>query len=605
VTAIAVAGWLFLFVILLIVPPAPGPRRGGRWADPGGGGELGPEGDEPPAVISLLAGKLDRTGFGATLVSLAARGWFQVRGPGEGGGADLAGGPALCVVPAQTPGGALAPFERRVLAHVALRAGAAGQVPAPALADGFEGGEAGFMSAFKEEVDAEARRRGLTRARLSGRRIGLLCLLLFVPVVTVPAAVAAGHQHYWLAWAAGLYVAGAALAGGVGNSRRLTAAGRAALKRWRSAVAAAPGDGRAAGYAAASAGGRVTPFAATTGEGQMAAYAAALGGAPGALAVFAPGRKNTAWTSYRGGWQQLEIETGTWSWQRGCLAPLAILTGAVLYVAVAVWAGTHGLAGLAKAMAGLVLAGAVAGGLAWLAHRATPPPFAEFDGQVIRQWIVKGDSDSPDEYRVAVDDGTRETAWDFGIGSERYRRLTPGTFVHVRVNLRNRADLAVAPVEPPPVARPLAAVAADQERAATRGLPDPEDLVTRDEAAAVIGGPASGKHLDGGHVDGWHLNGGPGRSMVWQHAKTTRPMLRVEIRYAADARPVPPGAWRVPGVADGYLTGQAAGVIVPPLITILSVHGTVPAGPARLTALLPVVEGRLRELATRRNWPAG
>jgi hypothetical protein len=211
VTAIAVAGWLFLFVVLLIVPPSPGPRRG---AGPGDGRELGPDGDEPPAVISLLAGKLDRTGFGATLVSLAARGWFQVRGPGGGSeparsggpgagggpavgrGADLAGGPALCVVPAQTPGGALAPFERRVLAHVALRAGAAGQVPAPALADGFEGGEAGFMSAFKEEVDAEARRGGLTRARLNGRRIGLLCLLLFVPVATVPAAVAAARQHY-------------------------------------------------------------------------------------------------------------------------------------------------------------------------------------------------------------------------------------------------------------------------------------------------------------------------------------------------------------------------------------------------------------------------
>jgi hypothetical protein len=112
VTAIAVAGWLFLFVVLLIVPPSPGPLRGGG---PDDGRELGPDGDEPPAVISLLAG-----------------------------------GPALCVVPAETPGGA--------------------------LADGFEGGEADFMSAFKEEVDAEARRRELTRARLSGRRIGLLCL---------------------------------------------------------------------------------------------------------------------------------------------------------------------------------------------------------------------------------------------------------------------------------------------------------------------------------------------------------------------------------------------------------------------------------------------
>jgi hypothetical protein len=68
---------------------------------------------------------------------------------------------------------------------------------------------------------------------------------------------------------------------------------------------------------------------------------------------------------------------------------------------------------------------------------------------------------------------------------------------------------------------------------------------------------------------------------------------------------VAPGAWRVAGVADGYLTGQVAGLIVAPLIAILSVHGTVPAGPERLTALLPTVEGRLRELAIRMGGPAG
>ena len=31
-------------------------------------------------MISLLAGKLGTTGFGATLAGLAARGWFQVNG---------------------------------------------------------------------------------------------------------------------------------------------------------------------------------------------------------------------------------------------------------------------------------------------------------------------------------------------------------------------------------------------------------------------------------------------------------------------------------------------------------------------------------------------
>jgi hypothetical protein len=307
-----------------------------------------------------------------------------------------------------------------------------------------------------------------------------------------------------------------------------------------------------------------------------------------------------AWTSYRGGWQQLEIETTTWSWPRGCLTSIAIIFGPILYITAVILLATHGMVALAKDMVGLVLAGAVAGVLVWLARRSATP-YAEFDGQVIRQWMVKGDSESPDQYHVAVDDGTRETAWDFDVGSERYRRLTPGTFVHVRVNPRDRSDLTVAPVEPPAVARPLAGVAADQQRAATRGLPDPEDLVTRDEAATVIGGPADGKHVDAGVGVGV----GVGRSMVWQHARTIRPMLRVEVRYAADARPVSPGAWRVPGVADGYLVDQAAGVTVPPLIAILSVHGTMPAGPERLIGLLPVVEGRLRELVTRMSRPPG
>ena len=87
------------------------------------------------------------------------------------------------------------------------------------------------------------------------------------------------------------------------------------------------------------------------------------------------------------------------------------------------------------------IAAGIAGGLVALARRAASPRFAEFDGQVIRQWMVKGGDESPDEYHVAIDDGAREKAWDFSIGSEPYRQLPPGTFVHVRVNLRSRADV--------------------------------------------------------------------------------------------------------------------------------------------------------------------
>ena len=224
------------------------------------------------------------------------------------------------------------------------------------------------------------------------------------------------------------------------------------------------------------------------GGGRVVAYAAALGAAPAALAVFAQGSSNVAWSGYRGGWQLLEIETNTWSWPWGCAVSVAIALGPVLYFAAAIWLGTHGMVLLAEEMTGLVVAAGIAGGLAVLARRAAFPRVAEFDGQVIRQWMVKGDSDSEDEYHVAIDDGTREKAWDLCIGAERYRRLPPGTFVHARVNLRSRVDVTVEPVEPPAVAHPLARVAADQVRAVTNGLPDPADLVLETEAAAILGG---------------------------------------------------------------------------------------------------------------------
>jgi hypothetical protein len=584
VAAIAGAGWLFLLVVLLVAPPSPGPHEGGgqgegraphEGAGQGEGGEprggrrrMPAAGDVPPAVVSLLARRLDRLGFGATLVDLSARGWFEVRGPAGAAGPAGPGGPALCVVPAKTPGGPLTPFERRVVAHVALRAGARGEVPAPALSDGFGGGESEFMSAFRGEVDAEARRLGLTRARLSGGRIGLLLLLLFIPAgALIPVA---AHGRGW-AYAAGLYFAGLWVAVGVGVSRRRSASGQAVLDYWRSTVAASGG-----------------------GDGRIRAYAAALGKAPAALAVFAQGSTEVAWSSYRGSWQLIEIETNTWSWPQGCGIWLAIVFGPILYFGAAIWLGTHGFVLLAEEMVGLVVAGGIVAGLVALARRASPQ-FAEFDGQVIRQWFVKGGDDSPDEYHVAVDDGAREKAWDFSVGSEPDRKLTPGTFVHARVNLRHREDVTVERVEPPAVAHPLARVAADHERAATNGLPDPADLVLEAEAAAILGKKVAGHQLEGA----------PGRTMVWQPPSTGRPMLRVEVRHAADARRVPPAARPAPGVADGYLVSQGAAVTVSALTALISIHGAQPAkaghivAEASLAGLLPVVEGRLRELSRR------
>jgi hypothetical protein len=279
VAAAAAAGWLILFALLLTAPPPPSRRRGGA----GGAAQI-QQGDEPPAVVSLLAGRLGRYGFGATLLDLAARGWFRLSPQAHLGGAS---GPVMCVVCAEPPDELLTPYERRVVAHVGLRAGAAGEVPGPALADGFAGGEAEFMKEFREEVAADARQRGLTRSRLSPGRIAMLCVLLFVPAGTLLAAIDPAHREAAWVYLGFSYLIVFGLTVRIGTSRRCSAAGRAARSRWREAVTRMPGDG-----------------------GRLEAYAAALGAAPAAVAVFTPAGQDLLWSSYRGGRQQIAVEGG-------------------------------------------------------------------------------------------------------------------------------------------------------------------------------------------------------------------------------------------------------------------------------------------------------
>ena len=491
VTAVAAAGWLLLFILLLIVPPSSGSRRGAGLE--GGTAPVPPPGGaEPPAVISLLTGKLDKLGFKATLIDLAARGWFQVNGlagqaPAGLGGAWGPAGSAMCVVPAETPGEPLASFERRVVAHVALRAGARGEVPAPALSDGFEGGETDFMKAFREEVDADARQHGLTRPRLSGRRIGLLCALLLVPAGALFIAVTAAHRHHALVYVGLSYLAGCWITGGIGISRRRSAAGQEALDRCRSAVAGAPGGtaslAASGGTASLAASGGGANLAASRGGGRLLAYAAALGAAPGAVAVFAQGGTKVAWSSYRGGWQQIEIETNTWPWPRALLVMAAVIVGPVLYFWAAIWLGTHGMVAQAGELVGLTVAAVIAGILACVARRALFPRIAEFDGQVIRQWMVKGD-EAPTSTASRSRRNDRE-----GVGPEgRGASLPAADSGHVRARPGEPArpgpgDRAAGR---PAVARPLAAVAAGRagcRSAACEGL---SSRSTCDRAAAIV-----------------------------------------------------------------------------------------------------------------------
>lgn len=423
--AVATAvGWLLLFVVLLAVPPTS--------SGDGGGASRRPEvRDEPPAVVGLLARRLNKYGFTATLVDLAARGWFQVNLPGQPAllpsastGAWVSAGPAMCTLPAELPTEQLAPYERRVAAHVALRAGIHGEVPAPALSDGFEGGEAAFLKAFCDEVTADARQRGLTRARLGGGRIALLCVLLLVPTALPVLAMNTAQRDSAFPPLAGACVLAFVFTIGFGVSRRPSTAGQTALDGWRAAVDAAPGSG-----------------------GRLEAYATALGRSAGTAAMFTLSGKNVVWSRYRGSWQELPIETTSLSCRQAVGVLLVVTVGPALFIGAVIGLFMSGLAVLAELLLKLAGIGVLAAFLIPVARRLFPR-FAEFDGQVVRQTFVAGDDESPDKYFIVIDDGVRATAWNLAVSAAVYPLLAPGTFVHARVNLYKRAQVTVDPVEP-------------------------------------------------------------------------------------------------------------------------------------------------------------
>jgi len=128
VTTATVAGWLALWAALAA-------RTSATWARAVARQPPRLAGSESPAVVSLLAGHLPSLGYPATLLDLAARGWFRLESPARG--------PVMCVLAHNPPASELTAYERRVYTHVVTRAGDRADIPAAALSDGFTGPAAG------------------------------------------------------------------------------------------------------------------------------------------------------------------------------------------------------------------------------------------------------------------------------------------------------------------------------------------------------------------------------------------------------------------------------------------------------------------------------
>ena len=406
------------------------PGAGGPSADP-----------EPPAVVSLLAGRLKKDGYPATLLDLAARSWLRLDQP--------AGGPLMCVIPRDLPRERLTAYERQACAHIELRASGLGQVPAQALGDGFPGrgpaGPAGvppagdslksarenFAADFRREVIADGRRRGLTRSWLSSRAGIVLGVAAVVPAVAAGLVLRA-QARFIVPFL--VFMALFALVSALVRSERCTVAGRAALRGWRSRTAPASAQ----------------PLAWTD---RRLAYAAALGRAPAAVALYTRPAGELTWSGYGGRWRQITIgdplprtwPNGGMVWFYVAFAFPAFSVLAVLGTLVVHGAGGH----LMQAGA---LAIVIAGGLLLsnsIAHDSRRPSYAEFDGQVIEAWakVVKGGEDGDTTYQcLAIDDGVRDEAWAVSVSGRQYAALTPGTLVHVIINPRRNKVLDIRPL---------------------------------------------------------------------------------------------------------------------------------------------------------------
>jgi hypothetical protein len=445
-------------------------------------------GAEPPAVVSLLAGHLDDTGYPATLLDLAARGWFRLAEPEPGR--------LMCLLPPDPPRQPLAPYEERAALHLARRAAGRGEVPASALAEGFADGQVAFSESFHDEVVEDARGRGLIRPRLRGRTALLLAGAALIPAVLVAGAVhVTAHPGRAflpvLCWLVLLWFIGLGLRG----SERLTEAGTACLAGWQRSQTALTGDGpRAAvpgvdpGTGPAVAGDDLAIALDTTDGDRTIAYAAALGAAPAVVAAFTR-TPTLVWSSYGGRWRQLAVgDPAERSWLPGvALALFGGLTtsffAALLLIGGLVVHGFDGAVLVAAGVAGVV-GGVVLLRRAKLADEQLPS-IAEFDGVALERWtwVQKGDEGSDTTcYAVALDDGQQDQAWAFTVDHGVYARLVPGTLVHATVNpRRNRlvaADVTGIPQLPPHVA---GAQAARQPLRAR--------LIKADEAARVLGVP--------------------------------------------------------------------------------------------------------------------
>lgn len=457
--------------------------------------DLGPE---PPAVVDLLTGgfAVDDDAVPATLVDLAARGWFDI---------DETGG-AVRLTARSGGRGDLTRYEDRVRRHVEAKA-VGGTTPAQVLTIGPDGVSERWWRGFAREVTTHARDLGLCRRRYHLRHLATMWVPLGVGWVAVgllgssyrrnrvdvdlssPAAVATS-----LAWVAVLGLTVVATRISRSDAQAETPAGMEAASRW---LGVRDHMLQAGSFEEA-------PAASVAVWDRNLAYATAMGLAPVVQRQlpFETEHDRHAWSHVTGHWRRVKVRylslrpgwgKSPWSVALGGALQAAVY-GLIAYAGLQVAGGEVDLSDLPEPaqewlpLAGLVVfamaaAGALFGAVKVVLGVLDLFPRRVVEGEVVRarelrtghrlpkvvQWLAWSGNDEHGQRRdlrrrvrhhVAIDDGTDDSIVAHQVRSSLFRSVRQGSRVRAKVSPLLGYVSEITELSPPP----------RQERAVAHGL---------------------------------------------------------------------------------------------------------------------------------------
>ncbi|MFJ6937805.1 DUF2207 family protein [Streptomyces sp. NPDC101132] len=289
----ALALWLVGFALALVATRNGAPHTGPATQEFG-------EDPEPPAVVSLLANHWRSVDHAAeaTLLDLAHRGLVELRQNGDRAAHTTVHVPGPGATGAAGSAEELRPYERRVLARVAERAGTDG---APLGAVTFRGREraAAWNRGLRQEVVAEARRLGLSRPRFGPGLNAVLMAGTLVPTALYAVAVLSTGRLLPAVTVASLVIGPLTWLVAKATGERATEAGLDRAGHWAGVRAWLHAHEEFA---------KLPPAAVAVWDRYLS-YGAALGVTTriNQLLDFGTGSRRRVWSAYGGTWREVRI----------------------------------------------------------------------------------------------------------------------------------------------------------------------------------------------------------------------------------------------------------------------------------------------------------